>query len=122
MNPGDVVDLVMELEGEVNNGGLHQFFYNSSGDSTSDTINALESIGATVFADILRRAASKFPGNMPPRDTMQRRALMKEKLPRADEFRDLDKEFLAYPEDLSGLIAAYKRQFPNVAFRAREEI
>ncbi len=122
MNPSDVVDLVWQLEDEVNNGGFHQFFNNSSGDSTRETIDALEEIGAKVFSDILRRAASRFPGRMPPKDPGERLAALWSKFPRTDEFRDLDTQFLAYPEDLSSLIDAYKRQFPNVAFRAREEI
>ena len=122
MNPSDVVDLVWQLEDEVNNGGFHQFFNNSSGDSTRETIDALEELGAKVFSDILRRAASMFPGSMPPKDRGERLGVLWSKFPRTDEFRDLDTEFLAYPEDLSSLIDAYKRQFPKVAFRAREEI
>jgi hypothetical protein len=30
-----VVDLIDALEGEVNNGGFHQYFYKSAGDSES---------------------------------------------------------------------------------------
>ncbi len=54
MNPIEIVDLVVELEDEVNNGGFHQFFNNSSGDNTAETIQALEAIGATVVAEILK--------------------------------------------------------------------
>jgi hypothetical protein len=113
MNPHEIIDLVVELEDEVNNGGFHQFFNNSSGDNTFETIQALEIIGATMVADILRRAAFKFPGNMPPRDRRQRLDLLWANFPRTDEFYELDKEFFAYPEDLSVLIAAYKSRFPD---------
>src|SRR6266700_7746784 len=113
MNPREVVDFVMQLQDEVSNGGFHQFFNNSSGNNTVDTIQALEAIGATVVAAILRRAASKFPNNTPPRDRRQRLDVLWANFPRTDEFRDLDTEFFAYPEDLSGLIAAYKHRFPD---------
>ena len=34
-----------QLEREVNNGGFHQFFWNSAGDNTPETLAALEQIG-----------------------------------------------------------------------------
>ncbi len=37
MDPRTVVDLVLEFEDEVNNGGLHRFFNNSSGDNITET-------------------------------------------------------------------------------------
>ena len=49
----EVVDLIDALEGEVNNGGFHQYFYNSAGDRTAETIQALEIIGAFAMADIV---------------------------------------------------------------------
>lgn len=113
MDPCTVVDLVLEFEDEVNNGGLHQFFNNSSGDNTADTIGALETIGATAMADILRRAASRFPNGFPPKLRSERLATLWNSFPQTDEFRDLDAEFFAYPDDLSGLIAAYKNQFSD---------
>ncbi len=113
MNPQELIDLVDDLEAEVNNGGFHQFFNNSSGDNTAETIHALETIGATVMANILRRAASKFPGSMPPKDRSQRLDVLWANFPRADEFSELDTEFFAYPEDLSALVAEYKRRFPG---------
>ena len=42
MSPDVVTELIQALEGEVNNGGFDQFFYNSAGDNTADTILALK--------------------------------------------------------------------------------
>ncbi len=67
MDARTVVNLVLEFEDEVNNGGFHQFFNNSSGDNTAETIVALEKIGATAMADILKRAASRFQTVFLPR-------------------------------------------------------
>src|SRR4051812_7921032 len=68
LKPGEVRQLVTELEAEVNNGGFDQFFFNSAGDQTARTIGALEFIGAKHTAAIVRAAAAKFPGGMPPAD------------------------------------------------------
>jgi hypothetical protein len=105
-----VAELVGELEGELNNGGFHQFFYNSAGDDTEEIIRALQLIGATKAADIVKRAASKFPGEMPPVDRLARQDLLLDTVaPSGDEFRDLDEEFYSYPDDLSGLLGRYER-------------
>ena len=45
--PEQVFICVWSLEGEVNNGGLDQFYFNSSGDHAITTPDALESIGAS---------------------------------------------------------------------------
>jgi len=113
MDSRTVVDLVLEFEDEVNNGGFHQFFNNSSGDNTAETVLALEEIGASVMADILKRAASRFPNGFPPKLRNERLATLWNNFPQTNEFRDLDTEFFAYPDDLSGLLAAYKGQFPD---------
>jgi hypothetical protein len=66
MSPDIVADLIETLEGEVNNGGFDQFFYNSAGNNTADTILALQAIGAARTADIVKRAAAMFPGGGMP--------------------------------------------------------
>ncbi len=108
MNSRQVQELVDAVEDEVNNGGFHQFFYNNAGDNTEETIQALEAIGATRIADIVRRAAAMFPGGMPPKDRFSRQDILLEKFPRAEAFKSLDDEFFAYPDNLASLIASYK--------------
>jgi uncharacterized protein DUF4375 len=103
-----VFDLVKALEDEVNNGGFDQFFYNNAGDNTMETIQALETIGAVKIADVVKRAAAMFPGGMPPRDRFARQDILLENFPRAEAFEALNDEFYAYPDDLAGLLAAYK--------------
>ena len=103
--------MIEVLEGEVNNGGFHQFFYNSAGDETAEIIQALEAIGALKIAVIVRRAAGKFPGGMPPKDRFVRQDLLLDRVaPDSGVFNDLDQEFYAYPDDLSGLLDKYSRQ------------
>jgi len=105
------VRLVMALEDEVNNGGFHQFFYNSAGDETAEMIQALEAIQATKMADIVKRAAAKFPGGMPPKDRFARQDLLLDSVsPDADVFTDLNNEFFAYPDDLAALRKKYESE------------
>jgi hypothetical protein len=108
MDRDEIVRLIDALEGEVNDGGFDQFFYNSAGDETAEVIQALETIGAVKMADIVRRAAGRFPGGMPPKDRFERQDLLLDTVsPKSDAFRDLDEEFYAYPENLSALRSQY---------------
>jgi hypothetical protein len=114
MTPELITELVLEWENEVNNGGHHQFFHNSSGDNTAETIRALETIEANTMADILRRAASRFPAGMPPKDREARRDLLWELFPDPKTaFTDLDDQFFGYPDNLSELISAFKTRKPG---------
>jgi hypothetical protein len=107
MDPTEVATLIDELEGEVNNGGFDQYFYNSAGDNTAEAIQALEEIGALKMADIVRRAASRFPGGMPPKERFARQDVLLSYSPDSKAFYDLDDEFYAYPDNLSELLKKY---------------
>jgi hypothetical protein len=61
-----VVVLVDGVEREVNNGGLHQFYFNSAGDCATETPAALRAIGACQVAAIVEQANALFPGGAPP--------------------------------------------------------
>ncbi len=52
--------LVWCLEGEVNNGGYNQFYYNSTGKYFELLPDALELIGATKHSELMRRANKIF--------------------------------------------------------------
>jgi uncharacterized protein DUF4375 len=108
MDREEVARLVELLEGEINNGGFHQFFYNSSGNETSAMIRALKKIGAMKTAEIVTRAAAKFPRGMPPKDRFKRQELLLEKVdPKIKVFEELDQEFYAYPDDLQELLEKF---------------
>src|SRR5260370_6308697 len=106
----DIHKLIEGLEDEVNNGGFDQFFYNSAGDHTEETIKALQTIGAYKVAEIVKRAAVMFPGGMPPTERFRRQDVLLSMSPEADVFDELDGEFYGYPDDLSALIAKYRSE------------
>lgn len=104
----EIEQLITSLETEVNNGGFDQFFFNSASDRTAEIIEALGVIGAHKAADIVQRAAAKFPGGMPPTECATRQdVLVDEVSPEADAFKELDQEFYSNSEDLSDLQRKY---------------
>jgi Domain of unknown function (DUF4375) len=107
MDPTKIATLIDELEGEVNNGGFHQYFYNSAGDNTAEAIQALEEIGASRMACIVRGAAARFPDGMPPKERFARQDALLDLFPKGEGFEDLDDEFFSYPDNLAGLLQEY---------------
>src|SRR5690606_3072341 len=93
------------LEGQVNNGGFNQYFFNSSGEYAHETLIALKQIKAPKMAEILNRAIKVYPTLPIPKDTEQRREHMEEIPESVSETWDkLDDEFYKYPENLAGLV------------------
>ncbi len=110
LTPENVVMLVRGFEGEVNNGGIDQFLFNSSGDYIQETVRALEEIQANRMAEILRIACKRFPGGNPPTNAFRRRAIMlAEVSPDGDAFHELDDQFYRYEDDLYHLLEKYKK-------------
>ena len=96
------------LEGQVNNGGFDQYFFNSTGEYAYETLKALEEINANQTAKILNSAIKAFPTLPVPKDTEQRRELMEDIPDNISENWDkLDDEFYEYPENLAGLVIEY---------------
>lgn len=99
--------LIEELEAEINNGGFDQFFFKSAGNRTAETIEALKAIGAFKTAEIVTRAANKFPDGMPPTDWFERQNILEQVSPESDAFENEDKAFYEYHDDLANLLATY---------------
>jgi len=109
----NVVLLVEAYEGEVNNGGLDQFFFNSSGEYALETIQALEHIKANKAASILREACERFPDGRPPKDILERRSILVSTIsPNSVGFEDLDTRFYDYEDDLGQLLEDYRKENP----------
>jgi len=95
--------LVQDLEDEVNNGGFHQYFFNSAGDNALDAVLALEHMGATYTANILRAAIAMFPNGFLGHSRDERLELLWAMAPETTEFENLDAQFFEYNEDLAKL-------------------
>lgn len=58
--PQRVYSAVVNADGEINNGGLSQYFFNSSGERWREALNGFTAIGCKGRAEILREAVAKF--------------------------------------------------------------
>ncbi|MBI2841295.1 MAG: DMP19 family protein [Acidobacteria bacterium] len=85
---------IMNLQAELNNGGLHQYLINSSGDLAGETPAVLRRIGADDAAALLDRANAYFGPDGPPVDRDSRMGQLLA-LPegRQQEIHDLTDEF-----------------------------
>ncbi|MCE9548674.1 MAG: DMP19 family protein, partial [Planctomycetia bacterium] len=110
-----VVWNVAELISEVENGGFHQFLYNSSGDNAAETATQLRLIGAPKTAAMVDTACGLFPRTGPAKELELRRT----QLARLSDKQiavldDLDAQFYARDEDLCLLLKAYwQKSSPN---------
>ncbi|MFN0244997.1 MAG: DMP19 family protein [Planctomycetota bacterium] len=105
---------IWELESEVNNGGFHQYFSNSSGDTAFAVCDSLDAIGAHKAARIVAKANLIFPNAMPPQAQDERESALESLGPKQlARLERLDEEFLAYPDDLTSLLYDYVQR--NVA-------
>jgi len=96
------------LEADVNNGGFDQYFFNSAGDYARLVPMALRAIGAAQAAAIVDTANAVFgPAGPPPGRDERQRALDALGDDRARLFELVDQRFVAYPDDLQGLLEAY---------------
>ncbi|KAA6456923.1 DUF4375 domain-containing protein [Acidobacteria bacterium AB60] len=112
--PQRVFSSVWALEAEVNNGGLSQYFFNSSRFTAPFVIEALVTIGAHRAADLSRRAIQcAFPDGLP--GDLNAMRLAAANFPDAVEetLNKLDREFYQYPDDLTGLLFDYVRTHPE---------
>jgi hypothetical protein len=95
---------------EVNNGGIHQFFFNPSGEFARETVGALEKVQMPYAASLLRKALAAFPE--PARDH-RTRAQQLQSLSASvqdDLFNDLTGNFFDSSEDAYVLQAEYIRR------------
>jgi hypothetical protein len=85
---------VMNFQAELNNGGMHQYLLNSSGDFAKETPEVFRRIGADEAARILHEANDFFGPGGPPTD-------------RETRIEDL----LAFPKDTEDRIHALSKEF-----------
>ena len=61
-----------EMELEVKNGGIHQYFYNSTGNDWKEMLNALHVIRADSIIALFEKALAVFPDGSPSKDREKR--------------------------------------------------
>jgi len=106
-----VFGLVWELESEVNNGGFHQYFWNSTGALAPYVVGALKAVGAVAAASIAQQALALVGPDVSWSDDAARKAHISELSSQSKEkLQELDQAFHTYPDDLTTLLYRYATQ------------
>ena len=71
--------LFFVMTGEIENGGIHQFFSNSSGDLAEEAKIGLQEIGAKNVLAVLNNASKVFPNGRVPTDRVRRNDILTER-------------------------------------------
>jgi hypothetical protein len=87
---------VQYFQAELNNGGMHQYLFNSSGDFARETPDVFHRIGAHEAARILAEANAFFGSNGPPIDREARITIL-----------------LAFPKNVEDRIYAMSNEIYN---------
>ncbi len=96
------------LEAEVNNGGFHQYFWNSAGDHADTALQSLKNIGASKTASLLEQAIKiAFGGNLPSSREERQKQLEIDEGAKMEKLEELDSEFYEYSEDFYKILDAY---------------
>jgi hypothetical protein len=112
--PQKVFSAIWAVESEVNNGGFSQYFFNSSGESASFVVEALQTVGAPETAGISKRAiVAAFPSGLPQSAEEIRSAAADFPDDVVEKLESLDQEFFSYPHDLTDLLFAYGSEHPQ---------
>lgn len=100
--------LVALWVGEVSNGGHRQFFDNSAGDRATETLEALERLGAPpACLETLRGALDLFEGGAPPASRWERQDALAARWPDGPPTEALDQALHQAEEPLFEAAAAY---------------
>jgi uncharacterized protein DUF4375 len=106
--PESVFRAVWELEAEVNNGGFHQYFFNSSGKLARFALSALRAVGASQTAGILELAISVIGTDVQwSNDAARQERLVALPDEAVEELDDLDHAFFGDPDNLTALLYNY---------------
>ncbi|MCE9529964.1 MAG: DUF4375 domain-containing protein [Planctomycetes bacterium] len=108
---------VIEMDGEVNNGGLTQYFFNSGGDRWKTALAGLEAMKFKERLAIFREAIALF-GRKGPSTNRNRRMVQLSELPTDNDkdLSDLDNQYYECKEHVAVLAMRYVLSNPE-AFR-----
>lgn len=96
------------FEGELINGGLFDFFYNTSGAFAHQVLDAYQAIGAEESAAIVSQAIALFPDLPVSKDLFIRRQLLSNlKHTVLDEWEKLETQFFISEEAIVTLLIDY---------------
>jgi hypothetical protein len=103
-----VLYLVGQLDFEITTGGVIQWLTNRSGRYPAETVGALEEIGASRCAAIVKDILALFPGGRPSENDVDRTSQVQRLLPSAEPtWRALGDSLLDWPDDVDALLREF---------------
>jgi hypothetical protein len=115
VRPERMFAAIWMLEAEVNNGGFHQWMFNSTGDDAELAVAALREIGAARAASVCERFFALLPGGRPLAERNARQAQLDAAVAAIgeDAFTEacgpLEEEFQALEDDLRHRLLVFIR-------------
>lgn len=117
----DEVDKILvtiwSLEGDVNNGGFNQYYFNSSGNLAFYAPAVLHRIGAHRMEKFTDDANKLFGLKGPARNRDEREAQLLAIAPNGNEsdpWEKVTRAFQAYPDDISALLTVFLQESGHV--------
>ena len=105
---------IQMLEYEVDNGGFDQYYYNSAGNFTKETLNALKTVGSKTIYNILNNSTKIFPNGIVPIDRAERQGILSEINERIELWDEIySKEFRKHEENIHKLLIDYVKDNIN---------
>jgi Domain of unknown function (DUF4375) len=105
---------VFMCDAEINNGGLAQYFVNSSGDNWRDALAGLEAMGSTDRLNIVKEAISLFGTAGPSENRSQRQDQLSKIFKKNDAiFEELESRYYASTEVVEVLATQFVIANPN---------
>jgi hypothetical protein len=106
---------ILELDGEVNNGGFVQYYQNWSGDKALRLPSMLRTIGANNLARTVAEANAVFGPAGPPKDQEERCRIIDSFIDSftsaaLGKFDELSKQFAVYPDNLFDKLYDYVQE------------
>jgi hypothetical protein len=114
--PQRVFYYIDQSEREVNNGGFHQYFSNSSGDYATECGRALVTVGLPNVSAMLDKASKLITDGEVPKDRQARNDLLDETEDDDDcqeAWNSLDEEYYSKVGDLSPAVIDFVRTHRN---------
>jgi hypothetical protein len=110
------------MDSDIENGGLHQFFSNSSGDFGEEARRGLKEIGADQALAVLQKASAVFPGGVVPAHRQARNEILEKQEEREgervwDAWGALNREYYQAQQELYARLLEWVRtrreEFPD---------
>lgn len=98
---------VGNLNGEIGNGGLSQYFFNSSGNDWQAALHGLELLGDAEGTAILKAALAAFGPGGPPTERADRQRFEALVAANSSRFDDLDRRWYLHEDALGGLFTTW---------------